>query len=398
MRRIAVINQKGGVGKTTTTANLGAALASLGHRVLLVDLDPQAHLTLHYGIDVGNEQSTAYDILTGSTPVSEVIVQARPDIKLIPSDIDLAAAEAELISVMGREVVLREALTPVENDFDVMLIDCPPSLGVLTINALAACDEVMIPLQAQFFALQGLSKLLDTVMLVQQRINRNLVVGGVLLCIHESTTRLGAEVVADLTQFLDGVRGTDVPWADACLYRTRIRRNIKLAEASSFGQTAIEYAPQCNGALDYSALARELMGEPLQDDGSLPATTPADVSETPAIEQDNRIVPSSCPREPIARPDFADPSVRDERLRETVPRDAANPPSEPATPVRLEPREFEAPLTRTPSPADRFQARSERQRPSEQRSPQSTPEPTSAPSVSRIEPRLKPTPTGPRAV
>ena len=171
MRRIAVINQKGGVGKTTTTANLGAALATLGHRVLLIDLDPQAHLTLHFGIDVGHEQRTAYDILTGSTPVSAVLVEARASIKLMPSDIDLAAAEAELISVMGREVVLRAALTPVENDFDVMLIDCPPSLGVLTINALAACDEVMIPLQAQFFALQGLSKLLDTVMLVQQRIS-----------------------------------------------------------------------------------------------------------------------------------------------------------------------------------------------------------------------------------
>ena len=360
MRRIAVINQKGGVGKTTTTANLGAALASLGHRVLLVDLDPQAHLTLHYGIDVGHEQPTTYDILTGSTPVSEVLVEARPSIKLMPSDIDLAAAEAELISVMGREVVLREALRPVENDFDVMLIDCPPSLGVLTINALAACDEVMIPLQAQFFALQGLSKLLDTVMLVQQRINRKLVVGGVLLCIHESTTRLGAEVVADLTQFLDGVRGTDVPWADACLYRTRIRRNIKLAEASSFGQTAIEYAPHCNGASDYAALARELMGEPPEDQVPASAAPETNVPEEPANEQEDRIVPSGLSREPVPQQNPEEKS------------------SDSDTPVRFEPQELIVPAGSSSASAERFHARPERMPPADVPLPANPSEPAAA--------------------
>jgi chromosome partitioning protein len=279
MRRISVINQKGGVGKTTSTVNAGAALAQMGKRVLLIDLDPQAHLTLHLGVDVADDQPTAYDVLTQSMPLREVVVEARENLMILPADIDLAGAEAELISVMGREIVLREALAPVMHEYDFIMIDCPPSLGVLTINALAASTEVLIPLQAQFFALQGLSKLLDTVTLVRQRINTDLLVSGVVLCIHESATRLGNEVVADLMQFLDGARGTDVPWSDACLFKTRIRRNIKLAEASSFGQTVIEYAPKSHGACDYSNLARELLGE-------LPAETPvvAVAEAEPVIE------------------------------------------------------------------------------------------------------------------
>ncbi|MCH8147242.1 MAG: AAA family ATPase [Planctomycetes bacterium] len=378
MRRIVVINQKGGVGKTTTTANLGAALALLGNRVLLIDFDPQAHLTLHYGIDVDEEQPTAYDILTSSTPVSEVIVEARENIKLMPSDIDLAAAEAELISVMGREVVLREALTPVENDFDVMLVDCPPSLGVLTINALAACDEVLIPLQAQFFALQGLSKLLDTVMLVRQRINRNLVVGGVLLCMHESTTRLGAEVVADLTQFLEGVRGTDVPWADARLYHTRIRRNIKLAEASSFGQTAIEYAPHCNGALDYSALAKELMGDPSEVETPESAASEVDVADEPVREEEDQIVPSGLSREPGAA------QKADEK------------PSDSSTPVRFQPQELIVPAGASSQSPDRFHARTERLAPAAFPSPPDPPEPGAAQFDTHGETPLRTAPTEPR--
>lgn len=378
MRRIVVINQKGGVGKTTTTANLGAALALLGHRVLLIDFDPQAHLTLHYGIDVGNEQPTAYDVLTSSTPVSAVIVEARQNIKLMPSDIDLAAAEAELISVMGREVVLREALAPVENDFDVMLVDCPPSLGVLTINALAACDEVLIPLQAQFFALQGLSKLLDTVMLVRQRINRNLVVGGVLLCMHESTTRLGAEVVADLTQFLEGVRGTDVPWADARLYHTRIRRNIKLAEASSFGQTAIEYAPHCNGALDYSALARELMGDPSEVDAPESAASDVEVADEPVREEEEQIVPSSLSRDPVAA------QKADEK------------PPDSSAPVRFQPQELIVPAGASSQSPDRFHARTERLSPAEFPSPPDLPEPGAAEFETHGETPLRTAPSEPR--
>ncbi len=261
MRRIAVINQKGGVGKTTTTASLGAALARSGSRVLLVDLDPQAHLSLHFGVELSDEQPSVYDVLTASMPLRDVALDVQDHVTLVPADIDLVGAEVELVTVTGREVLLREALETVKNDYDYLLIDGPPSLGILTVNALVAADEVMIPLQAHFLALQGLSKLLDTVTLVRQRINPKLRVSGIVLCMHESTTRLAGEVVEDLVKFLDAARGTDLPWADAAVYKTCIRRNIKLAESSSFGQTVFDYAPRSNGAADYARLAVEVFGE-----------------------------------------------------------------------------------------------------------------------------------------
>ena len=261
MRRIAVINQKGGVGKTTTTANLGAALANSGLRVLLIDLDPQGHLTLHFGAELRDGQPSVYDVLTAATPVGDVLVKVRDRVTLVPADIDLAGAEVELISVTGREVILREALDPIEHEHDIMLIDCPPSLGILTVNALVASTEVLIPLQAHFFALQGLGKLLDTVTLVRQRINPKLHVGGVVLCMYESATRLAGEVVDDLVKFLEASRGTTCAWADARVYQTSIRRNIKLAESCSFGQTVFDYAPRSHGAIDYARLAAEVLGE-----------------------------------------------------------------------------------------------------------------------------------------
>lgn len=260
MRRIAVINQKGGVGKTTTTANLGAALAAAGKSVLLVDLDPQGHLSLHFGVEAQRERPGIYDVLTSGVALAETIVSARPGLDVVGADIDLAAAESELVSVTGREVLLREALDALGGRYDTVLFDCPPSLGILTVNALAAATEVLIPLQAHFLALQGLSKLLSTVTLVRQRINAGLRVTGVVLCMHESTTRLSAEVVSDLGRFLAAAKGTNVPWADARVFSTPIRRNIKLAESSSFGQTVFDYAPKSNGALDYAALAAEVFG------------------------------------------------------------------------------------------------------------------------------------------
>lgn len=259
MRRIAIINQKGGVGKTTTTANLGAAFARAGQRVLLIDLDPQGHLSLHFGVEVGDDQATVYDVLTSGVKAADALVRPRENIALIPADIDLAAAEAELVSVTGREVLLREAIDALSERFDLMIIDCPPSLGVLTINALVASREVIIPLQAHFFGLQGLSKLLDTVLLVRQRINPALTISGIALCMHEASTKLAAEVADDLGKFLEGARGTDKPWAAAQLYRTAIRRNIKLAESSSFGQTVFDYASKSNGAVDYANLAAEIL-------------------------------------------------------------------------------------------------------------------------------------------
>ena len=268
MRRVAVINQKGGVGKTTTTANLGAAVAAAGSRVLLIDLDPQAHLTLHFGNELARTESSIYDVLTDNQPVDAVVRNVGERIALLPAHIDLASAEAELVSVPGREVILKQALEQSRIEFDVLLIDCPPSLGTLTINALVACTEVLIPLQAHFLALQGLSRLLDTVSLVQARINPELRIAGIALCMHEASTRLATEVVEDLTGFLKSARNTPVPWSNAVVYNSFVRRNIKLAEASSYGQTVFTYAPRSNGALDYADLAHEIFG--------LQATTEAD--------------------------------------------------------------------------------------------------------------------------
>lgn len=270
-RRIAILNQKGGVGKTTTTANLGAALAQTGARVLLIDLDPQAHLSLHFGIELNDEDQSVYDVLTRSQPLRAVEKKIHGNLTLIPADIDLAGAESELVSVTGREVLLREAIDVVDQDFDYLLIDCPPSLGMLTINALVACTEVIIPMQAQFFALQGLSKLLDTVTLVRKRINPELVVSGVVLCMHESTTRLAMEVVDDLENFLEHSRDSGVAWENARLYSTSIRRNIKLAEAASFAKTVFDYAPRSNGATDYIRLTDEIFGKSAED-GDSPST------------------------------------------------------------------------------------------------------------------------------
>ncbi|MFQ5413736.1 MAG: ParA family protein [Phycisphaerae bacterium] len=261
MRRIAVINQKGGVGKTTTVANIGAAVADAGRRVLLVDLDPQAHLTLHLGVELGADQPSVYELLTDSSAAADVVVAARANLGVLPACTALAAADVELATVVGREVILRDALDALAGDYDVALIDCPPALGVLTINALAAATEVVIPLQPHFFALQGITKLFETAALVRRRINPALTVSGIALCMHEPSTRLATEVVEDLERYLAGARGTDVAWASARVYRTFVRRNIKLAEASSYGRTVFEYAPRSHGAMDYADLAAEVFPE-----------------------------------------------------------------------------------------------------------------------------------------
>jgi len=306
MRKIAVINQKGGVGKTTTTANLGAALARAGRRVLLIDLDPQGHLGLHFGVELRDDQPTIYDVLVDETPLGEIIVEAADGLFVAPSTIDLAGAETELVSVLGREVLLRDALTRHGGDFDYMLIDCPPSLGVLTINALVAVNELLIPLQTQFFALQGFSKLLDkTVRLVCQRINPELRVLGVVLCMHEPNTRLSGEVAEDIASFLEASRGTPTAWSDAKVFDAYIRRNIKLAEATSFGQSVFEYAPKSNGARDYQRLAVEMFGadfaEPSTSDASdVAAEAAAAASDRPAARSIEPTPAAAVIREPNA--------------------------------------------------------------------------------------------------
>ena len=259
MRRIAILNQKGGVGKTTTTVNLSAALAAAGRRVCVLDLDPQAHATTHLGLEPDGTLPSLYDVLVNSRPLADVRREADENLWLCPSDIDLAAAELELAGVVGREVILREALAQDAGAFDYMLMDCGPSLGVLTLNALASADEVFIPLQPHFLALHGMSKLLETTAIVSRRINPKLRVTGVMVCLFDSQTKLAQEVVSDLRAFLDKSRNSPVPWAGARVFDTRIRRNVKLAECPSHGKSIFRYAPTCPGATDYAALAAEVI-------------------------------------------------------------------------------------------------------------------------------------------
>lgn len=259
VKTIAVINQKGGVGKTTTVANLGAAIAAAGRNICLIDLDPQAHLTLHYGIEPTDETKTVYDLLTGSSDLASATVKVNERLSVIPSTIDLAAAEVELVGTVGREQILRDHLRDADVPYELAIIDCPPSLGLLTLNALAAADEVLIPLQPHFLALQGLGKLLETVSLVQRRINPGLRVGGVVLCMYESTTKLSGEVLADLTGFFEAARQTASPWSNTKILSTVIRRNVKLAECPSYGRTIFDYEPHSRGAEDYRALGEEFL-------------------------------------------------------------------------------------------------------------------------------------------
>ena len=258
MECIAIINQKGGVGKTSTTVNLGAALAERGQRVLLIDLDPQGHLTTHLGLDGEAKGAGIYEVLTTDMPLASAIHLRSPNISIVPAQIDLAAAEMELVSVVGREVILRDLIYGAAWPFDIALIDCPPSLGVLTLNALAASTRVLVPLQPHFLALQGVGKLLETVSLVSRRINPGLTVAGMVITMYETGTRLSGEVIDDLSAFLESARNTPVPWSAAKVFDAKIRRNVKLAESPSYGQSIFEYAPRSNGALDYLALAEEL--------------------------------------------------------------------------------------------------------------------------------------------
>ena len=258
MRSIAVMNQKGGVGKTTTVVNLGAALADLGNRVCLVDLDPQAHATLHLGADPNPDRPSIYEVLTDRKSLGQVRQRLSGNLWLVGSSLDLAGAEIELAGVVGREVILRDKLREDEGEFDYLLVDCPPSLGVLTLNALTAVDEVFIPLQPHFLALHGLSKLLETVELVAARLNPRLRLSGIVLCMYDVNTRLAAEVSEDVERFLRAARDRPTPWSQAKTFRTRVRRNVRLAEAPGHGQSIFQYAPHSHGAEDYRQLADEV--------------------------------------------------------------------------------------------------------------------------------------------
>lgn len=263
MRSIAVINQKGGVGKTTSSVNLAAALAESGRRVCLLDLDPQAHASLHLGIAAHGDSPSMYEVLCGDVALEQArqTVENHPNISVVPSNLDLAAAELELAGEVGREMILRDRLAEDHQSFDYLILDCPPSLGVLTLNALVAVQEVFLPLQPHFLALHGLSKLLRTVEVVSRRLNSRLRLTGVMLCMYESNTRLAAEVSTDVDEFFQVSKSSRDFFRQAKFFETRIRRNIRLAEAPSFGKSIFQYAPESNGAADYRALAQEVLAQ-----------------------------------------------------------------------------------------------------------------------------------------
>jgi chromosome partitioning protein len=246
-RIIAVVNQKGGVGKTTTTINVAAALTLRGKKVLLIDLDPQGNAATGLGIPRASRDITIYDVFVDATPLSEAVMDTVvPGLKLVPSHVDLAGAELEIGERAGRTTILRDALKAV--DFDYVLIDCPPSLNLLTVNALSAARSVLVPLQCEFFALEGLSQLLQTVEMAKANINPDLVIDGVMLTMYDQRNRLSAQVSADVRKHLG-----------RAVFKTIIPRNVRIAEAPSFGKPVIMYDPQCLGSKAYIALADEML-------------------------------------------------------------------------------------------------------------------------------------------
>lgn len=248
-RTIAITNQKGGVGKTTTSVNLSACLAYLGKKVLLIDIDPQGNATSGVGINKGDTQYCIYDVLIDDEEIENVIKETKVEnLSLVPATIQLAGAEVELVSTISREVRLKHALENVKDRYDYVIIDCPPSLGLLTINALTAADAVIIPVQCEFYALEGLSQLLSTVRLVQKHLNQELYIDGVVLTMLDARTNLGIQVIEEVKKYFQDK-----------VYKSIIPRNVRLSEAPSHGEPIIIYDPKSRGAEIYLELAREVI-------------------------------------------------------------------------------------------------------------------------------------------
>lgn len=248
-RILAIVNQKGGVGKTTTTVNLATALAAVNKRVLIVDFDPQGNASTGLGIEQNNRELTSYEVVLSDTPINDAVQKtAVPNLHIIPATIDLSGAEIEMVSLMRREYRLKDSLANIHNSYDYILIDCPPSLGLLTLNALAASDAVLIPLQCEFFALEGLSHLVRTVELVRTNLNKDLSIQGIVLTMYDRRNKFTEQIERDVRQYFGDT-----------VYTSVIPRNIRMSEAPSHGKPALIYDMNCAGSKAYIQLASEML-------------------------------------------------------------------------------------------------------------------------------------------
>jgi chromosome partitioning protein len=248
-KKIAIVNQKGGVGKSTTAVNLGAGLAEKNNQVLLIDIDPQGNASSGLGIEKAEAEYTVYDLLINSEPAEQAILKTGVDkLDIIPANIELAGAEIELVSIISRESRLKRSLEQIKGNYDYIIIDCPPSLGLLTLNALTAADSVMVPIQCEYYALEGLGQLMNTIDLVRKNLNSDLRIEGVLMTMYDARTNLSEQVIAEVEEYFSEL-----------VFKTIIPRNVRLSEAPSFGKAIFDYSSTSKGAEAYRNLAEEVI-------------------------------------------------------------------------------------------------------------------------------------------